>query len=397
MKKLVYSILICLLVTLFLGGTHYVYGALGKKNTISKIYVPLDHGIVSLEDGEILLEPNINYDIKVPFWWKDYKYAIVYNFANRSTVLFDVINKKHIKIPEARHLVSTAHPEYFYDIKKDAIYYAKDNIWIYPKCSNVFISIDGHALCYKGESGSTYLELDPTDPFEGYKVISSFAKPKQVQLQTRYKKGKKPESFLFVSSDNNYQVYNTNLVKIYSGEFRALNILGGFSNGDIRAVTLDGKVGYMSDFGQWLIPPKYENVKLPGVSDFKVLVAQSNGKWGYIDREGNMIIPFIYDRADNFDHNDYAFVEIDGKVGVIKTNGEYLITPRDGEYGLVFKDKVLWKKGEKWGILSKDLKWFTEPNHYVLPSYYVSDDFYFLNFASEYIITEDWKKITCEQ
>lgn len=49
-----------------------------------------------------------------------------------------------------------------------------------------------------------------------------------------------------------------------------------------------------------------------------------NGKYGYIDTNGKLAIPAIYDRADNF-INGGAIVQKDGKYGVINTNGNVLL------------------------------------------------------------------------
>ena len=48
---------------------------------------------------------------------------------------------------------------------------------------------------------------------------------------------------------------------------------------------------------------------------------EMNGKWGYIDREGNVVIPFKYDGAEDFSEglaevllkNKYSFIDKKGK------------------------------------------------------------------------------------
>ena len=47
-------------------------------------------------------------------------------------------------------------------------------------------------------------------------------------------------------------------------------------------------------------------------------------KWGFIDNEGNTVIPFIYDYAERF-YGDYAVVSKDGKYGVINRNNEIVV------------------------------------------------------------------------
>lgn len=65
-----------------------------------------------------------------------------------------------------------------------------------------------------------------------------------------------------------------------------------------------------------------------------LLAFKENGKWGYLDKEGNIVIPPQWDDADDFDEG-FASVFIgtfdekgwpdSGMHGVINTNGEYVI------------------------------------------------------------------------
>ena len=45
-----------------------------------------------------------------------------------------------------------------------------------------------------------------------------------------------------------------------------------------------------------------------------------NGKWGFIDKSGKVVIPFKYDDALPFSEG-FAVVELDGKDGYIDKNG----------------------------------------------------------------------------
>ena len=45
-----------------------------------------------------------------------------------------------------------------------------------------------------------------------------------------------------------------------------------------------------------------------------------NGKWGFINKSGNLIIPFIFDHAASSD-GETAFVKINGKYGIIDVRG----------------------------------------------------------------------------
>jgi hypothetical protein len=49
-----------------------------------------------------------------------------------------------------------------------------------------------------------------------------------------------------------------------------------------------------------------------------------NGKWGFIDKTGNQVIPCAYDDAWDFS-NGLAPVELNGKCGVIDNAGKMVV------------------------------------------------------------------------
>lgn len=61
----------------------------------------------------------------------------------------------------------------------------------------------------------------------------------------------------------------------------------------------------------------------------QLITAQgSNGKWGFINCEGDIAIPTQFNGAYDFDENGLAIVLIDDKVGYIDTNGKMVIPPQ---------------------------------------------------------------------
>ena len=50
---------------------------------------------------------------------------------------------------------------------------------------------------------------------------------------------------------------------------------------------------------------------------------QKDRKWGYIDKSGKTVIPFIYDDAYSFRVN-LAYVKKDGKSGYIDRSGRWV-------------------------------------------------------------------------
>jgi hypothetical protein len=148
-----------------------------------------------------------------------------------------------------------------------------------------------------------------------------------------------------------------------------------FENG-IAAVTIDGKHGFIDKSARLVIPAIYENanlttfseglaqVKLDGKYFFidssgKKVLQPSNdyesglfrfdfseglvswqfgsGKWGYLDKNGETIIPALFDMAWEFSEG-LAAVKVDGKWGYIDKTGTIVIEPQPFEMVGEFKN-----------------------------------------------------------
>ena len=66
-----------------------------------------------------------------------------------------------------------------------------------------------------------------------------------------------------------------------------------------------------------------------------LMPVKKNGKWGYIDGDGNLVIPCIYDEVSLFN----------GGIAIVKYNGkEYVIDKK----GNVVEDEEVIKKATEW-------------------------------------------------
>ena len=100
--------------------------------------------------------------------------------------------------------------------------------------------------------------------------------------------------------------------------------MGSYFDEGLKRVSSQGKHGFIDFEGNEVIPLKYEDAFnfWNGLAPVKL-----NGKWGYIDHEGNEITPFKYDEALNFEDGiDIAAVIIGDYYGFINKSGEE-ITP----------------------------------------------------------------------
>lgn len=79
--------------------------------------------------------------------------------------------------------------------------------------------------------------------------------------------------------------------------------------------------------------------------------ATENGRWGYADPAGNVVIPLRYESVLDFDLGT-AMVREGGKMGVIRQDGAYLLQPEydtleDIGYGLYIA-----QRGDGWGVVT---------------------------------------------
>ena len=139
-----------------------------------------------------------------------------------------------------------------------------------------------------------------------------------------------------------------------------------FSEG-LAAVVKNGRFGFIDTQGNVSIPFQFEYREnayhyydILGYGEFSDGYASmmKGKKFGAIDRQGNSVIPYEYDEAFRFHNGVAAVMKIDGdafKYGMIDKDN-HLILPFDYE-GIYFINDVLFVyKNGKYGVLSKEGK-----------------------------------------
>lgn len=94
-----------------------------------------------------------------------------------------------------------------------------------------------------------------------------------------------------------------------------------FSDGMALIVDEEGKAGFVNSDGEMIIKPQYDDADQ--FSEGLAMVRTESG-CGYIDKKGEIVIPTTYTFADSF-HNGLAVVKENGKYGFINTKGEMVI------------------------------------------------------------------------
>jgi len=94
----------------------------------------------------------------------------------------------------------------------------------------------------------------------------------------------------------------------------------------VAAKSESGKYGYINAQGEWVIPPRFEGVS--GFAANGLAVAWENGKLGYINTKGEWVIAPRFGLTWGFAANGLASVFKNKKWGYINTKGEWIIPPR---------------------------------------------------------------------
>lgn len=131
-----------------------------------------------------------------------------------------------------------------------------------------------------------------------------------------------------------------------------------FSDGVLRVKSEFGAYGYWDQNGKWLIKLQYERAE-----DFSegLAAVRVRGVWGFIDKQNKMQIPLQFDDTRNFS-NGMAAVRLGKYWGFINKNGELIKSDfevvRDfTEYGAAVKTRE-----GKWGIIKANGEWLIQPS-----------------------------------
>lgn len=93
--------------------------------------------------------------------------------------------------------------------------------------------------------------------------------------------------------ENYIKIYNDNEIIYISRDEKIVQNIEIFENNKIFAKYQDGKWGFIDKNGNTIIDYKYD--KVTEVNEYGFAGINSDGKWGSIDRNGNIIVEPIYD------------------------------------------------------------------------------------------------------
>lgn len=137
-----------------------------------------------------------------------------------------------------------------------------------------------------------------------------------------------------IENDSLQKVENTNMVQAVEGD---KNITKLYSK-DMRKIcemkdaTIEVKNDYIKIYNENEI--KYFNLEGQELRNTEVysnhilFAIQEGGKWGFADKDGNIVVEAKYDKVTEFNEYGFAAVKKDGKWGAINTEGKETVEPR---------------------------------------------------------------------
>ena len=54
---------------------------------------------------------------------------------------------------------------------------------------------------------------------------------------------------------------------------------------------------------------------------------EKDGKYGYVDKKGNIVVDYQYEKVTEVNEYGYAGIKKDGKWGVVDSQGQVVLTP----------------------------------------------------------------------
>ena len=150
---------------------------------------------------------------------------------------------------------------------------------------------------------------------------------------------------------NNFWGYidnSTKEMKIPLGKYKFLNPM---DEENMILAQKDGKDGYIDINDNILIPFIYDDLSV--FSDNGLASAQVKDKFGAINRKGEIVIPFRYDRLNYFYKSGLAIIIKNGKHGFINKNGKEIIPPIYNSVDQSMNDSVMFVENkDKWAIFN---------------------------------------------
>ena len=118
-----------------------------------------------------------------------------------------------------------------------------------------------------------------------------------------------------LSENNSAQIYDRNLKQLCDMSNAIID-----TENDYVKIYNDTETKYFDLDGN-----EKQNTEVLG--DNSIYAKSQDGKWGFVDKSGNVVVDYIYDKATDLNSYGYAGIEQDGKWGVVDAEGKVIVEP----------------------------------------------------------------------
>lgn len=151
-------------------------------------------------------------------------------------------------------------------------------------------------------------------------------------VETKYdsfEKLQKTSCFTSTLAENNsIQIYDKDMNKVCDMESANIevedNYIKVYNQNDTKYFSLEGK--------------EEKNTEILGNN--KIFASSKDGKWGFVDSSGNVVVDYIYEKVTDVNVYGFAGIKLDGKWGVVDQNGKVILEPKYEMYNQIEPDFI---------------------------------------------------------
>jgi len=125
--------------------------------------------------------------------------------------------------------------------------------------------------------------------------------------------------------------------------------ISDFANGNLLAVR-DEKFGVITMTGETVVEFRYDVIDYN--DGFSLYPFQLDGKWGFMDGDGNHVIDAQFDHATGMGH--WAAVQVGDRWGMIAPDGSWIFKPQFDAYESISNEYAIVVKNGKYGAAKPD-------------------------------------------
>lgn len=227
----------------------------------------------------------------------------IYSLKGEEQIIFDTTGAK-IENPKYKSVYNVEDTNYKITINNENKYGVVD------ENNNEIIKNEYY---YIGYLGNNYFVVSGQNGKNG--IMNNEGK---VVLEVKYDTIEKLEKSDIIEATE----LNTNTIKLFNKEIKQI---ANISNSTLYEG--ENFVKLYSNNEQKYFDSEGNEKENKEILNNKLFADVKNGKWGFIDSNGNVIVDYIYDNVTEFNSYGFAGIKKDGKWGSINDEGKVIIEP----------------------------------------------------------------------